>query len=122
MKTYGKMTKIAVAAAVTGAILLPASGALAADKTERALIGAILGGVTGAALSKGDTGATAMGAAAGALVGVATAKNKNRYHSYQPPRQYRQAQYRDYGNRYYGDSYGRYDTRYDTRYDSYRNW
>jgi len=121
MKT-GKMTKIAVAAAVTGAIVLPASGALAADKTERALIGAILGGVTGAAISKGDTGAVAMGAAAGALVGVATAKDRNHSRGYYQSRQYRQAQYRGYDNRYDNGYYGRYDTRYDRGYNDYRRW
>jgi hypothetical protein len=75
MKTFGKFTKIAVAAAVTGALVLPASAAFAGDrnnKTERAILGAVIGGIAGAALSDGDRGGIAIGAVAGAALGAST--------------------------------------------------
>lgn len=131
MKTAGKFTKIAVAAAVTTAVALPASTAFAGEKTERAIIGAVLGGVAGAAVSKGGGGATAVGAVAGAAIGAATAKKKD--HRYRSAyRTSRPAYYRDsaYYNRdayayrngytYRDGAYrpsGRY---YDTRYGYYR--
>ena len=80
MKTFGKFTRIAIATAVAGAVALPASGALAASKTERALIGALIGGVAGVAISKNDTSGALIGAGLGAALGAATAKsNNNRY-------------------------------------------
>jgi len=121
-----KFTKFAIAAAVAGAVALPASGALAASKTERALIGAVLGGVAGAALSNGDGGATAIGAVAGAAIGASTKQNHRYHRSYRETRPYyRDTSYRGYdrsGYGYYGrDQYNRYDTRYDSRgYYDYR--
>ena len=115
-----KFGKIAIAVAVTSAVALPATGALAASKTERALIGALIGGAAGAALGNGDGGAVAAGAAAGALVGVATAKPKYYRSGYRTSRPY----YRDtrYGG--YDRAYSPRDAyRYDTRYDDYgRRW
>ena len=49
-------------AAVTGTLVLPASAAFAGDrsnKTERAILGAVIGGIAGAALSDGDRGGIA---------------------------------------------------------------
>lgn len=112
MKTQGKKTKIAVAALVAGSIALPAGAASAGEKTERALIGAILGGVAGAAISKDDATGALVGAAAGAALGAATAKDDNHYRrsyrqSYRTARPYhRDTRYGGY-NRY---DYGRYDT------------
>ena len=77
MKTFGKFTKIAVAAAVTGAFVLPASAAFAGDKTERAVIGALIGGLAGGALSKGGTNGIVIGAVAGAALGAATDNDHN---------------------------------------------
>jgi len=114
MKTNGKITKIAIAAVAAGAMALPATGAFAADKTERAVIGALIGGVAGAALYHGDGGATAIGAVAGAALGATT--SNDRYHrSYRETRPYyRDTQYRHYDRGSYGrNDYGRYDTRYD---------
>lgn len=123
MKTAGKFTKLAVAAAAVGAVALPASSALAGDKTERAIIGAVLGGVAGAALSNGDGTAVAVGAVAGAALGAATDNDGRRRYSrsYRDSRPYyRDARYRGYDSRYYGRDYryGRYDTDY--RYYGYR--
>lgn len=118
----GKFTKIAVAALVTGAVALPAAGAQAASQTERALIGALLGGVAGAAVSNGDGGATAIGAVAGAALGAATSNNRDRRYyrssNYRYDRGY--ASNRRYNNQVRYDRYGRaYYAQPDYRY-SYR--
>lgn len=112
MKTFGKFTKIAVAAAVTGALVLPASAAFAGDKsnkTERAVIGALIGGLAGAALSKGDTGGIAIGAVAGAALGASTGNNDrdHRYSSnYRDPRYGYGSSYNNgYSQSGYGQSY-----------------
>ena len=113
MTIKSKLTKIAVATSVAGALVVPASAAQAGEKTERAIIGALLGGVAGAAIAKDDTAGVAIGAAAGAALGVATAKDKNRrYH-----RSYRSAPRYAYDNRY---RYRSYQPRYAPAY-SYRN-
>jgi len=110
MTMQGKTSKIAVAALVAGAIALPAGTAAAGEKTDRAIIGALIGGVAGAALSKDDATGALVGAAAGAALGAATAKDKKHY-SYRTSRPYS-----NYNSRYNGysryDRYGRYDTRY----------
>ena len=115
------ISKIAIAAAVSGAMVLPATGALAASKTERAIIGAMLGGAAGAALSNGDGGAVAIGAVAGAALGASTGKDHRYHRSYRQTRPYySDARYRDYDRRgsYYGSQrYDRYDTGYS--YDRY---
>lgn len=137
MKT--RFTRIAIAAAVTGAIALPASGAMAASKTERALLGGLLGAVAGAAISDGRTEGVAIGAVAGAALGAATSKDRRYRSSYRQTRPYyANSQYRSYDRqgdgRYYGQGYydqSRYDQsgydqsgydRYDRydRYDGYR--
>lgn len=107
MKTQSRFSRLVAGAAVTLGLLAPATGALAADKTERALIGALIGGVAGAALSNGEGGATALGAVAGAAVGVASARDdRDRYYrsrysqAYAPDNRYR------YASRYDGYRYG----------------
>jgi len=127
MKVTSKTARIAIAVAVSGAIMAPAASAFAGDKTERAVIGALLGGAAGAALGHGRTDGVVVGAAAGALLGVATDNNDrrdHRYHrSYRDQRPYyRDGRYsRDYGRTYdrgyYGQSgYGRYDNNYSYGY------
>jgi uncharacterized protein YcfJ len=123
MKTFGKFTKIAVAAAVTGALVLPASAAFAGDKsnkTERAILGALIGGIAGAALSDGDKGGIAIGAVAGAALGASTGSSNDRDHRYSSG--YRDTRY-GYGSSYnngysqsYNNGYGR--DRYNTGYRS----
>ena len=111
IKTF---TRIAIAASLAGAVMVPASSALAASQTERAIIGAVLGGAAGAALSRGDTKAVVVGAAAGAALGAVTDRNRRHHHRHsQPDDRY------GYGDTRY-DSYPRsgYD-RYDSRYDNH---
>jgi hypothetical protein len=107
-----KPAKIAIAAAVSGAMLLPATGAFAASKTERAILGGLLGAAAGAAVTGGDTDGVVIGAAAGSVLGIATAKKKHYYNrSYRSSRPYyRESSYRTYdraprSNRYYYDDY-----------------
>ena len=76
MKTIGKFTKTVVAVAITGALVAPASAAFAGEKTNRALVGAVIGGLAGAAIGDGKTDAVAIGAVAGAALGATTAKDK----------------------------------------------
>lgn len=127
MKTIGKFTKIAVAATVAGAMIVPASSAFAASKTERAILGAVIGGVAGAAIGDGKTEAVAIGAVAGAALGATTAKKKNNYgYGYRTAPRYQQS--RGYDNRYYDQrghqnsryAYDRYGNRYDARDYGYR--
>ncbi len=124
MKTIGKFSKIAISAAIAGALVLPATAAFAGDrgksnKTERAILGAVLGGAAGAMLGDGDGGAIAVGALAGGAIGAATAKDK-RHHRYSSRYDERRPYYSDtrYG---YNDRYDRRDhrDRYDSRYDYY---
>ena len=130
MKTIGKITKTVVAVAITGALVVPATAAFAGEKTDRAVVGALIGGVAGAALGHGKGDAIAIGAVAGAALGATTAKSKyddRRYgyeHRYAPRydnAQYGASRYAYDNNRYAHDRYGhRYD-RYDVRYDRYGN-
>lgn len=107
-----KFTKTAIVVAITGALVAPASAAFAADKTERAIIGALIGGVAGAAIGDGKTEAVAIGAVAGAALGATTAKNKRYSNSYRTAPRYQQSRY--YDNRY--DRGGYRNDRYDARY------
>ncbi|MEH0196868.1 hypothetical protein V7S57_15415 [Caulobacter sp. CCNWLY153] len=126
MKTFGKFSKIAISAAIAGALVLPASAAFAGDrksnKTERAILGAVLGGAAGAMLGDGDGGAIAVGALAGGALGAATATDK-RHHRYSSRYDNRRPYYSD--NRYGYDRYDRRDNRryqgdrYNTGYDYY---
>jgi uncharacterized protein YcfJ len=136
MKT---VSKTLIAGAITAALVLPASGAFAGEKTNKAILGAVIGGLAGAALGDGDKGAVAIGAVAGAAIGASTAKDKNdrRYsHGYQTrpayngynntgysgynnSNRYQSSNYgRQNDNRYYGrnDRNDRYDARYDRDY------
>lgn len=138
MKTFGKFTKIAVAAAVTGALVLPASVAFAGsknNKTERAILGAVIGGIAGAALTDGKTNGIAIGAVAGAALGASTGHGDrydrdHRYSSnYRDPRYgygssynngYSQSGYNNgYGQSGYNNGYGR-DQRGDRYNTGYR--
>ncbi|RAK56956.1 YMGG-like glycine zipper-containing protein [Phenylobacterium deserti] len=111
--TKSKFARIAVAAAMTGAVALPATQAAAADrKTERAVVGALIGGVAGAAVGNGDKGAIAVGALAGAALGAATGNDRDRRYS----RSYRTQRPYYANDRYYGGYDRRYDRRYDNRY------
>jgi hypothetical protein len=105
-KFTGKFSKIAIAAAVTGALVLPASAAFAGDrkdkKTERAIVGALIGGIAGAALSDGDKGTIAVAALAGAAIGASTGDNRRdpRYAG-----NYNNGRYTNgYGNTGYGNT------------------
>lgn len=109
-----RFAKIASAAAVAAALTVPASGALAATKTENALIGGALGALAGALIGNGDTSAVVGGAAVGALVGVATDKPDRRYYGRPAARNttyrssYRaQPVYNSYRQPVYRTSYGR---------------
>lgn len=117
MKTIGKFTKTVVAVAITGALVAPASAAFAGEKTNRALVGAVIGGLAGAAIGDGKTDAVAIGAVAGAALGATTAKDKydRRYSSgYRTAPRY-DNRYSGYSNSGYSNN-GRYG--YDNRYNS----
>lgn len=140
MKT---LSKTLIAGAITAAMILPASGAFAGEKTNKAILGAVIGGLAGAALGDGDKGAVAIGAIAGAAIGASAAKDKDdrryssgyrtrpAYNGYQQgygqqgygQQSYGQQGYQSRDQRYARDSrdnrYGRgdrYDARYDNRY------
>jgi hypothetical protein len=117
-----KMTKVAMALTVAGAVALPASQAAAGtSKTESAIIGALLGGLGGAAVGHGDTGAVAIGAVAGAALGVAIDKGNDRDH-YRRAYGYRQSQPYYSDSRYRGNDrgyYSRTNSRYGYGYDNY---
>lgn len=121
MTPIGKFTKTAIAVTIAGALVAPATAAFAGEKTERAILGAVIGGVAGAALGDGRGEAVAIGAVAGAALGATTAKDRNdrRYgyeHRYSPRYESNRynAGYRD--NRYAYDRYERGHDRYDNRY------
>ena len=117
MMRFGKFTKIAAAAGVSGALILPATAAHAGDKTERAIIGAVLGGIAGAAVSDGDGAGVAIGAAAGAALGAATAKDNNRRYSrsYRSSRSYANDNRYRYSQPAYGYNRGYYAPQYRSR-------
>ena len=119
MKTF---TKTAIAVAITGALVAPATSAFAASKTERAILGAVIGGVAGAAIGDGKTEAVAIGAVAGAALGATTAKKKNYGYGYRTAPRYDNRGYynnqRGYQNSRY--AYDRYGNRYDARDYGYR--
>jgi uncharacterized protein YcfJ len=100
------VSKTLIAGAITAAMVLPASGAFAGEKTNKAILGAVIGGIAGAALGDGNKNAVAIGAVAGAAIGASTAKNNNdrRYSSGYQTR----PAYNSYGNGYgagHGNSY-----------------
>ena len=105
------LTKTITAAAIVGALALPATGALAASKTEKAVVGALIGGLLGAAVSNGDSTATIAGVAAGAAIGASTGSN-NRYDSRYDRR------YDSRGRYVQPTRYNSYDNRYGARYDN----
>ncbi|NQE64629.1 glycine zipper 2TM domain-containing protein [Caulobacter sp. RHG1] len=112
-----KFTKTAIVVATVGALVAPASAAFAASKTERAILGAVIGGVAGAAIGDGKTEAVAIGAVAGAALGATTAKKKDRYgYGYRSNPRYENSRY--YDNRY--DRGGYRNDRYNSRYGYYR--
>ncbi len=122
MKTF---TKTAIAVAITGALVAPASSAFAASKTERAILGAVIGGVAGAAVGDGRTEAVAIGAVAGAALGATTARNRDYRYGYRTAPRYDNRGYynrydyqRGYQNNRY--AYDRYGYRYDARDYGYR--
>lgn len=108
-----KFTKTAIVVATVGALVAPASAAFAGQKTERAIIGALIGGVAGAAIGDGKTEAVAIGAVAGAALGATTAKDKRYGHGYRTAPRYQNSRYYDnrydrggYRNDRYGYGYG----------------
>lgn len=117
MKTIGKFTKTVVAVAITGALVAPASAAFAGDKTNRAVIGAVIGGLAGAAIGDGKGEAVAIGAVAGAALGASTGKSRNdRYYGYRTAPQYNSG----YSNGYNGYRNSGYSNGYGARYDNGR--
>jgi len=103
------VSKTLIAGAVAAAMVLPASGAFAGEKTNKAILGAVLGGLAGAALGDGDKGAVAIGAVAGAALGASTAKSNNdhRYNSGYRTRPAYNGYQQGYGQQGYGQqSYG----------------
>ena len=122
MKT---VSKTLIAGAITAALVLPASGAFAGEKTQKAVIGAVIGGLAGAALGDGNKSAIAVGAVAGAAIGASTAKSKNDRYGYNDDR-YGRSYQTGYGYQTrpaYNNGYG-YNTGYSNGYqarDTYRH-
>lgn len=103
------VSKTLIAGAITAALVLPASAAFAGDKTNKAILGAVIGGLAGAALGDGDKGAVAIGAIAGAAIGASTAKSNNdpRYNSSYRSRPTYSSYQQGYGQQGYGQqAYG----------------
>lgn len=103
------ISRTLIAGAVAAAMIVPASGAFAGEKTNKAILGAVLGGLAGAALGDGDTGAVAIGAVAGAALGASTAKSNNdhRYNSGYRARPAYNGYQQGYGQQAYGhQAYG----------------
>ena len=98
------ISRTLIAGAVAAAMIVPASGAFAGEKTNKAILGAVLGGLAGAALGDGDTGAVALGAVAGAALGASTAKSNNdhRYNSGYRTRPAYNGYQQGYGQQGYG--------------------
>lgn len=98
------VSKTLIAGAITAALVLPASAAFAGDKTNKAILGAVIGGLAGAALGDGDKGAVAIGAIAGAAIGASTAKSNNdpRYNSSYRSRPAYNGYQQGYGQQGYG--------------------
>jgi uncharacterized protein YcfJ len=124
------VSKTLIAGAITAAMVLPASGAFAGEKTNKAILGAVIGGIAGAALGDGNKNAVALGAVAGAAIGASTAKSNNdrRYSSGYQSRPAYNSYGAGYGNSYQTNHYGRQNDnryygrndrndRYDARYD-----
>jgi len=105
MKT---LSKTLIAGAITAAMVLPASGAFAGEKTNKAILGAVIGGLAGAALGDGDKGAVAIGAIAGAAIGASTAKAKDdrRYSKGYRTRPAYSGYQQGYGQQGYDQSHG----------------
>ena len=122
MTTIGKITKTVVAVAITGALVAPATTAFAGEKTDRAVVGALIGGIAGAALGHGKGEAVAIGAVAGAALGASTAPERNDGRRYSYEQRYAPSYDTRYGDsRYAYDRDGRPYDRYDARYDYGRN-
>ena len=98
------VSKTLIAGAITAALVLPASAAFAGDKTNKAILGAVIGGLAGAALGDGDKGAVAIGAIAGAAIGASTAKSNNdpRYNTSYRSRPAYNGYQQGYGQQGYG--------------------
>ena len=142
MKTLSKTSLTATA--VVGALGLMAATPAAAqsyrdrddDQAEKAIIGAVVGGLAGAALGNGDGAYIAGGALAGAALGAAASSNDDDCGYYRGGRCYRNQGHwerehginsRDYNSSYRYDrgdyrSARRDDRRYDRDYRYDRRW
>jgi uncharacterized protein YcfJ len=106
MKTIGKFTKTVDRHRHHRRAGRPRLAAFAGEKTDRAVVGALIGGIAGAALGHGKGDAVAIGAVAGAALGASTANNNDRRYSqsYRTAPRYSDNRY-GYDNRYSSNNY-----------------
>ncbi len=73
----GHALTLAIAFSI-GVAMVPADASAMSKKDRRTLVGAVVGGIGGSVLSKGDPWATVGGALAGGTVGNITTKDRDR--------------------------------------------
>ena len=93
MKTLGTFTRLASAAALSAALILPAGQALASQDGHNTTVGAVTGAVAGGLLTHGSAGGIVGGAVVGGLAGHVLSRNHHRHY------------YRHDHRRYCGDHY-----------------
>ncbi|HEX4183471.1 MAG TPA: hypothetical protein VHY34_09440 [Caulobacteraceae bacterium] len=81
MKPINQLTRLAAAAAITAALAMPASSAMADPQTRNTVIGAGAGALAGGLLTHGSAGGIIGGAVVGGVAGhVLTPHHHHHYH------------------------------------------
>jgi osmotically inducible lipoprotein OsmB len=79
MKTFGKFSRLAAGAAISAALMLPATASLA-DPGRNTVIGAGAGALAGGLLTHGSAGGIVGGAVVGGLAGHALSHHHHHHH------------------------------------------
>ena len=80
MKTLGKFSQLAAGAALSAALILPASAALASEDGHNTTVGAVTGAVAGGLLTHGSAGGIVGGAVVGGLAGHVLSNHHHHYY------------------------------------------